>query len=172
VKLASADCKRCIVSKVAPDTNAKDWKRRSKFKRDGDTVRVFENSMTGDAAEVVETDGFMDVKLMESNVEEIAEAMKGSRPEYLYAVIDSQEEPGMLEISFTTLEEWERYKRQSDSMIDGVARVMNAMDIYEDMENFYLVELVKIEEVLSTLKKDWRFSQSDEFKKSLEECGV
>jgi len=87
-------------------------------------------------------------------------------------VIDSQEEPGMLEISFTTLEEWERYKRQSDSMIDGVARVMNAMDIYEDMENFYLVELVKIEEVLSTLKKDWRFSQSDEFKKSLEECGV
>jgi len=71
VKLASADCKRCIVSKVTPNTNAKDWKRRRKFKTD---------SMTGDAAEVVETDGFMDVKLMESNVEEIAEAMKGSRP--------------------------------------------------------------------------------------------
>lgn len=56
-KVTSADCKAWIIEQVIPDTKAKDWKRRKKYKQGDAIVRIFDNDVTGESVGVVEKDG-------------------------------------------------------------------------------------------------------------------
>jgi len=161
MKVTSSDCKAYIVESVYPDTKAADWKRQSKKKSGDGVIRVFQNDVTGDAVGVVEKDG----QIVGSQEEQSGEV------DVLYHITDSEDEPGMHEVSFGTVEDWEKRGCQTDTAIEEVCDVMSKLGLYEDMENFYLVEESQLELIKDMLADDCRFGMRDDFSEFMEECG-
>jgi hypothetical protein len=167
-KVTSADCKKWIVENCSTDTNVKDWKRKHKYKQGDATVRVFDNDVAGESVGIVERDGEIVGAQEESG--HIPDAPKKDEVEVLYAIVESEDEPGYFGFSFTTVEDWEEHKCQTDSMIDDVGELMSSIGLFEDIENFYLVEPGKLELVKELLVEDPRFGTRDDFSKFMESC--
>jgi hypothetical protein len=169
-KVTSADCKAWIVANESPDTKASDWKRREKYKQGDATVRVFENDVAGEAVGIVERDGEIIGAQQEQG--HVPEKKKPAvEVEVLYSIVDSEDEPGSFELCFGTVSDWEERGCQTDVGIDDVCEVMSKLGIYEDAENFYLIEADKLELVKEMLKEDERFGMRDDFSKFIESCG-
>jgi len=163
MKVTSADCKAYIVE-MYPETKASDWRRRSKSKRDdGAILRVFWNTETNETVGVVEQDG-----VITGAQQEEAQSVK---PEVLYCFVESEEEPGCHELYFGSVFDWEKRQCQTDTGIEEVCEVMGKLGIYEDAENFYLIEEgEKLELVKEMLEADPRFETRDDFSEFIESC--
>ena len=168
-KVTSADCKAWIVANESPDTKASDWKRRKKYNQGDATVRVFENDVAGEAVGIVVRNGEIVGAQQESG--HIPEKKQDVIVLYWISSEESEDDPGSYELCFGTVEDWEKEGCQTDVGIDEVCDVMSKLGIYEDAENFYLIEADKLALVKEMLEDDARFGTRDVFNKFMESCG-
>jgi len=165
-KVTSAACKADIIDTVYPESKASDWKRRKKYTDGDEIIRLFENDVIGKAVEVIEQNGEI------TGSRDAETPAKKPDVEFLYAISpeESEDDPGSYEVCFGTVSDWKSRGCQTDVGIDEVSELLSKLGIYEDAENFYLIEADKLELVKEMLEEDPRIGMSPGFSKFIEGC--
>ena len=155
-KVTSIDCKNWIIENVHPDTKASDWKRRSKSKNGiGATLRVFENTNTGDSVGVIELDG----EIIGAQQEQ-----PRATPKFLYCIVVNNEEPEMGYLLYVEpIAHWNAEHCLTDETDQEAQDFLSKLGIFELMESTFEVLPENLDALKTAIEQDGRFVTQDDF---------